>query len=238
MFQFYDENLAKEGSDRTTSFQILAPRISLSASTEWTADPGRLFAEVMALNLVHVGKLSCELVTISQEQPEIELGAWMYRVLPKKIKLCAGTLRPDSQLKSELCQSVECDGSCCGLRLVWKKTRSALQHLLLHLMLKQMVPQISPLYYLECHGYPALDNPMPAEEISKLGTLAVDVHNTHCYFDNAIRRTNIAFMLNYDMRSRLDCAGYDSWLQFLVDAKFNQLKEAHAMTKEMILGPR
>lgn len=147
--------------------------------------------------------------------------------------------------------ALTCSNPACNMEVISTEcpSKSDLSNLLLHLALKQMIPNLPAGNYLNC----ALkeDNHRlqgdKADAIRALGLIALAPeilwgYVQNGYFQNGtcpvVECFGFGFMLVPGMQTASGCGGYDEWLKLLVEKKFESLKEVHRSLAPFLLGPK
>jgi len=175
--------------------------------------------------LIHVGSLSCD-------SSNDELGG-PYALGPQ----CGGCLHlRQTKTVSSLCNAetevaIVCNGSGCNMEVTVPEcpTRGDLSNLLLHLMLKQMVPGLPVANYVDCGKKE--DNSLMKEgdgkAIRKLGLISLASEALWGNVDNG-------YYVSYGMTSRFS-------LGFMLTPGMDTstgLKEYHRSLAPLLLGPK
>jgi hypothetical protein len=208
-----------------------------------------VFKSTLSLDmLVHTGFLICDMFNYKHDK----MG------MPVYFDYCGGDLRitkikqhtqHDDFLKelggySEL--AITCSNPKCEMLLGTKFSKIELRNVLLHLMLKQMIPNLATCNYVDCSGLREGDL-LPERDyksIRALGLVSVISESMWGKFKSEhftiIRgeHASLGFTLKPGINSANSCDGLDNWLKFLVCKKFSQLKELIDRSGFSLLGPK
>jgi hypothetical protein len=167
---------------------------------------------------------------------------------------CGGNLRiVDSKTlewfkseKSANTIALTCTNPNCGmaLRSGSYRTKESLSNLMLHMMLKQMAPELKTLNFADCsqRQRPLIQGNL--EEAHRIGLISV----AHQEFWGNIKRTSpnalteglycLGFTLMMGLKTADDCDGQDQWLRFLLEKKFEALHKHHDASSSILFGPK
>jgi hypothetical protein len=198
-------------------------------------------------NIRHVGTLTCN-------------PYGRHTVVPKDFKQCGGKINVSDDLKavhqlegvissfSQRDFSLHCDNPSCDLLLITTQyvRYQQFRNMLLHLMLKQVVPEAEFCNFIDCSRAPRFPDASPEilKTTQSLGFLAVTkclwgVLNNHSNTLHHAESHILAFMLTQGMDIREEgCGAWSSWLQYLVCQKFIKDKELYKSLSEDFLGPK
>jgi len=148
-----------------------------------------------------------------------------------------------------------CLGGRCQMHLAGLETLPELQNLLLHLAIKQMVPELKTCNFLNCQLQVAHFDPTECA-IGKLGTISFKgevfsegiisgkqseelfPHLKTSLLGYESQGWGMAFMLSPGMATGSDFDGLDQWVKFLLLEKFKQLETLSERLPEFFLGPK
>ncbi len=190
------------------------------------------YAEAMNLDLIHIGSLLCDGGTDELSGP-LPLG-------PK----CGGKVRWHLGTPSE-CLRLSCSNPNCrmDIRSNVFKDITDISNLIFHLMLKQMVPNLPTLNYVDCSKKQDGEGKKFAD-VRALGVISLAledfwgfVHNGY-FSDLTTSKFALGFMFAPGMLTETGCGGYDSWLQLLVEKKFEHLAQLHRSMTPSLIGPK
>lgn len=109
---------------------------------------------------------------------------------------------------------------------------------MLHLMIKQMIPDMPFCQYIDCGLWRGSsgDDPEEIEAVRQLGLVSF-IEEEPC-----ANLSGLGFILMPGMRTLYGCDGFDEWLKFLVKKKFEQmhrfLKISNRKAHFSLLGPK
>lgn len=240
----YSDLPLKIGNDSILLFQ---PVNTADGGTNYHNDREfleRAFNEAASLTgLIHVCSFSCS----SQND---ELGG-LFSLGPQ----CGGRLilQPTQSVESlrSRCAAnqvaLTCSNPACHMEVTSTEcpTEQDLLNLVLHLMLKQMVPNLPVANYLDCSIKEGnhLMKEGEGDAIRALGLIAIASEFlwgtvSNGYFGTFPERFGFGFMLAPGMQTAEGCGGYDQWLKLLVEKKFESLKEVYRSLAPLLLGPK
>lgn len=207
--------------------------IWIATSDEWS----RAFYDVSDwLNVRHVGTL-----TLSQHADG-----------PDHLCHCSGQIEVRDERTSDFCKRSQRDFilTCtnCAMSLVTDQYMlyREFRGIVLHLMLKQMVPDLACCNFVDCSGVqPGLVLiKQKADMMRQLGFLSVyaglwgKLNNPDSIPDHT-KHYGLGFMLMPNMHIRQEgCGAWSQWLQLLVHQKFLTLKELGDNLRPELLGPK
>ena len=247
MYIEYSDLPFKAGSENVMLFQPQST-VKEGALFRITEDSmKKAFEDSMSLTgLVHVGSLVCNSHNDEHGGP--------YYLGPR----CGGSIKLKSARSIKLLRlhgarnemALVCSNPKCGMGIISNEcpTEGSLANLLLHLMLKQMIPRLPILNYVDCglkdesHYH---DRHTDWKDIKALGLISLalevlwGVAPLSCTYPQQIpERYALGFMLTPGMRTMDGCGGYGEWLKFLVAKKFEILKGQYRAMASMLLGPK
>ncbi len=235
----------KVGNDNILLFQ---PETTVKAGIY--SCPGRecmerAFTDTVKLTgLIHVCSVSCS-------SANDEIGG------PYGLDKCGGNLilKPVRSVKllrrckPETEIALTCSNPKCNMAVTSSDypSKPDLSNLLLHLAFKQMVPGLPIANYFDC-SKKMNDHRLRlglGDAIRALGLIAFASETLWGFVDNEFfgrhlvtQRFGLGFMFAPDMQTADECGGYDAWLKFLVEKKFESLKAAHRWFAPFLLGPK
>lgn len=143
---------------------------------------------------------------------------------------------------------ITCSNPSCGMSLGSWLTLAELENLLLHMMLKQMVPDLATCNFVDCTQAECIRlHGGEREAIKRIGLVSVASEVfwgvvVNGYFTSAtcqaIDNFGLGFTLVPGMNTRNGCDGFDEWFRFLVQKKFEALKELQRQLVPALLGPK
>lgn len=206
---------------------------------EW-ADFGATFKEAIGVNragMIHIGNLSC--------------CRFEEAVSPACFTPCYGKLSIVSEASREepwgshwARLSMTCDNPLCEMHLrVERLDPAEFENLMLHMMLKQAVPRLPTLNYVDCSQTKwEHSNSEETRRIWELGFVSVAFRVLYGSIGSwpvdYPRQYSLGFILMPQIRTANGCDGLGSWLQFLVCAKFAQLRSLQGSSLSWLLGPK
>lgn len=130
--------------------------------------------------------------------------------------------------------------SHAGMVMQVRHSMAEMGDLMLHLLLKQMVPALTFCNYIDCGFEGASGAKIEIdEEARQLGVVAF---MRSAFISDLSGGGNFGFILMPGMRTTMGCDGLDKWLQYLVLRKFWQLRDFLIFSKPAIfsslLGPK
>ncbi len=194
-------------------------------------------------NLVHGGSFKASCYVDEDE-----------RGLPLRIRHCGGMLTFSTNINQEGWHknynrggSITCTG-LCGMDLVTRLPINELKTAMLHLALKQMLPDLPMCNYIDCSQAKPLnwrsEDKKEIEDVHALGLVSLlyksllgnlkDVDS----FVYSIEDWGIGFILMPGMNTLNSSDGFDEWLRFLINKKFEQIKKHHNKSLSALLGPK
>ena len=248
----YSDLPSKSVDERILLFQ---PRTTIPANvpiaTESQGQPSEKYLKqvfddaVNLTGLVHVCSLLCKSGFSEHAGP--------FAVGPR----CGGNLvlqtraaRSGNKESTEI--ALTCDGDGCNMDVTYimDKTKRGLSNLLLHLMLKQMVPNLASLNHVDCGlkkaSYFDPEHRQEGEYINGLGLISIASEAVWGNVENGFfespelsgSRFTFGFMMEKGMQTADGCGGHDKWLQLLVRKNLESLKEIHSLLTPFLCGPK
>lgn len=126
-----------------------------------------------------------------------------------------------------------------GMVMKTQHSMADIGNLMLHLILKQMVPGLDFCNYLNCGFEGASEVKIEIDKAAKqLGVVAF-IRNA---FIPSFGEGNLGFILISGMKTAQGCDGFDEWLKYLVLRKFSQMRDFLIFSKAAVfsnlLGPK
>ncbi len=140
-----------------------------------------------------------------------------------------------------------CNGCCDIITQIMFAEPLVLKNLMLHLMLKQMFPNLHCCNYIDCGAwdsngsYGGSVTAKEKNEIKNLGTLALSENRLmlgRLSKGIGARYYGLGFRLISGMNTVEDFDGFDNWARFLINQKFFQIKDFLDLSKSFFLGPK
>jgi len=157
---------------------------------------------------------------------------------PSRYKVCGGNLTFNPSTKDLRDRDAQDIGkmaltcSECDIDLGVRVNKKEMQNILLHLMIKQMIPDFASGNFLNCD---LVDN------LQGLGLIAIAdqlVYGHNHYFTTFPHGSSLAFILIPGLNTLSGFDGLDLWLRFLINKKMEFLKNTHQEMTTTLLGPK
>lgn len=142
---------------------------------------------------------------------------------------------------------ISCSSPRCNMYVGSHLKREEFQNLLLHLMIKQMIPDFPSCNYIDCSQKENGDPDLSKEElkaIQDLGLISLHPRILHGAIkkgyssDKGAYWFGLGFMLMPGMNTKEGCDGFDEWLKQLFIKKEEWVKKRYDSLKSFFLGPK
>jgi len=193
----------------------------------------KIFDQTMALeNLTHAG------IMLTTDQ-------WENKGKPIHFKNCGGDLKflpaqPDDSRFVSANLLIVCNK--CEMKVGIELSREQVSNVLLHLMIKQIVPWLGTCNFTDCNrgsSHFSWGEQVNEEWIRNLGLISLIDRFGHGWAgDSANEWWALGFMLMPGMNTWASCDGFDNWLRFLFLKKMEQIKSVLEINNLLLRGPK